>query len=344
MTAALAIAAAAGLAALGAARQAKRGSRADQPHGQRFLGRFDRVSPGSNRVLSTLEGREAFLDDMENNAGVLEQILPGVSGRHKDFELQIKDSSEPNAWYFGGSLPIFRFTSSPLSPGFISHQSIHMLDDEGKQWGSLVPNSPSRRLVQETSDLIRPHIDAYVDRKLEQGISHLPAKLREALLAGPVPWRDAHAILIEHHGSPYSVKEVGEAISNAFAPFGGLHRFMLEERLGEDPGLIDSILSMSRLIPVGVPMSLHNKPAELKEYTESYRLSNLKRALLDYTLDSKEVFARLVDQIVREEALRKGRPMRRIDRQRPDDVPLALLPQVEDKAWAVTRQRGWSRR
>ena len=207
MTAALAIAAAAGLAALGAARRAKQGSRADQPHGQRFLGRFDRVSPSSRHVLSALKEREAFLDDMENNAGVLEQILPGVSGRHKDFELQIKDSLEPNAWYFGGSLPIFRFTSSPLSPGFISHQSIHMLDDEGKQWGSLVPNSPSRRLVQETSDLIRPHIDAYVDRKLEQGISHLPAKLREALLAGPVPWRDAHAILIEHHGSPYSIKE-----------------------------------------------------------------------------------------------------------------------------------------
>lgn len=343
MSASLAIAAAAGLAALSAVRRPKLGSRAEQPYGQRFLGRFRQVSPSSTRVLSTLEGREAFLDDMEHNTETLSKILPGVSGRHKGFELQIKDSLEPNAWYFGGGIPIFRFTSSPLSPGFISHQSIHMLDDEGKQWGSLVPDSPSRRLVQETSGLIRPHIDAYVDRKLEQGISRLPAKLREALLAGPVPWRDAHAILIEHHGSPYSVKEVGNAISNAFAPFGGLHRSMLEEHLGEDPELIDSILSMSRLIPVGSPMSLHNKPAELKEYMESYRLSNLKRAILDYTLDSKEVFARLIDQIVREEALRSGRPMRRIDRQRPDDVPLALLPQVEDKAWAVTRQRGWSR-
>ena len=69
----------------------------------------------------------------------------------------------------------------------------------------------------------------------------------------------------------------------------------------------------------------------------------MRRRLKGYTFARYEVFARLMDQVLREEALRRGTPIRRKERVRLDDIPLELLPEIEDDAWATARQMGWTR-
>jgi hypothetical protein len=101
-------------------------------------------------------------------------------------------------------------------------------------------------------------------------------------------------------------------------------------------------MELSSMTPVGLPMTVRTE-ADKQRHFQRYIPSEMRRKLSYYTLDRKELFARLIDQVLREEALRRGRPIRRIARARPDDVPLDLLPELEDDAWSVIRERGWDR-
>ena len=338
MTAALAIAAAAGLAALAAVKSKTRGSRsALLALDRKIFDRFGAVLPGSTEALGKMEDRASFLDDFEHNLSTAEQLWPALTPRYKTVKLEINERPDVNAWYLGGRL---RFTSHRNTPGFVSHQSIHMLDDEG-MFASQNPRSSSFALANKAREVGQASLDAYMDTRTEEQLARLPQSVRTLLASGEASYEEAHPLLAAELGYEGDPRKIGLILRESSGPFGGVFRDVLDERL-DNPKLVDALIQLSSMSPIFQPSSVKTERDKERHFNR-YVLSEMRRKLSDYTLDRKELFARLMDQILREEALRKGRPIRRLERTRPDDIPLELLPELEDAAWAVARQRKWDR-
>ena len=338
MSAHLAIIAAAGLAALSTVRSRSRGSRsAPLALDSKIFERFSKVSDGSTGALREMEDRASFLDDFEHNLSVTEQVWPAMKPRYKSTKLEINRRSDINAWYLGNLL---RFTSHPNTPGFVSHQSIHMLDDEGL-FASQDPRSSSFALANKAREVGQASLDAYMDARTAEQLARFPQSVRTLLASGEASYGEAHPLLAAEFGYNGDPQKIGLILRRSSGPFGGLFRDALDKEL-DNPKLVDALIQLSSMSPIFQPSSVKTERDKERHFSR-YVLSEMRRKLSDYTLDRKELFARLMDQILREEALRKGRPIRRLERTRPDDIPLELLPELEDAAWAVARQRKWDR-
>jgi len=336
MSAHLAIAAAAGLAALAAVKP--KGSRSLLALDRKIFDRFGKVHPGSAEALSKLEDRASFLDDFEHNLSTAEQLLPALTPRYKAASLEIDERPDSNAWYLGGGL---RFTSHRNTPGFVSHQSIHMLDDEKRAYKSEDPSSSSFALAKKAREVARTSLDAYMDALVAERLAALPQPVYALLASGETTHAQVHPLLADAFGYQGDPRKISRLLQEAAAPFGGVYRHTLDAQL-DNPKLVDALMELSSMTPVGLPMTVRTE-ADKQRHFQRYIPSEMRRKLSYYTLDRKELFARLMDQVLREEALRRGRPIRRIARARPDDVPLDLLPELEDDAWSVIRERGWDR-
>jgi hypothetical protein len=257
--------------------------------------------------------------------------------------LDIVNQEIPNAWYLPDNQTI-RLTRSEGAPGFVSHQSMHMLDmNERRLFSSLQPKSVSNRLALRATEMVRDHLNGYIEQKVSDRLSKLPPAVARVLLrGGPQSWLDVHAALIDALGSSYAPEDVGLAIKVATGGF-GYDASVIRRELSEDLDLGEAVIDLFGMLPgPGVPVSMFDKtPEQRQRYYESYDVERLRRALRGYTFAPHEVYARLMDQVLREEALRWGRPIRRKERVRADDFPLTLLPEIEEQAWAVQRELGW---
>ena len=330
-----AVGALAGLAALS--------GRQGSPAYRRGLGRFGQVS---KRARGLLERQDVFdpsyFDDLAWNLDVVEQLYPRARHAFPRRALDLIESQEPGGWYLPGRSTL-RLTHHPDAPGFISHQSMHMLDHPEERWLSGIEGTPARKLVDKATELARPHLEAYIEDRVQERLGQLSPRVRRLLARGQVSWGDVHAVILQELGSSYTIEDIEVALDAAQGPFGYNFR-ATESALREDPALLAALRNLLPFQPSGgVPFSVLGKPKHVRDaYFRSYNVDRMRRRLKGYTFARYEVFARLMDQVLREEALRRGMPIRRKERVRLDDVPLELLPEIEDDAWATARQMGWT--
>jgi hypothetical protein len=106
---------------------------------------------------------------------------------------------------------------------------------------------------------------------------------------------------------------------------------------------VPELVFIGQLMPTGMPFSLFDRPqAQRQAYVSSVSLSEVRRNAQRYLLSLHEVFARLMDQALREAAARRGLPLP-LAVHRPDDVPLDLFRgELEPRVWEfIERGRGW---
>lgn len=326
----VAVGLAAGLSFVGASR---RGGSRSLP-----MRRFQDLSARTPDALSATP--RAYAEELEHNLDVMSKVYPRSAQILRDrITLDVRESDVENAWFSPYSIIL---TRNQASPGFVSHQAVHALDYEGGRYASLSAQTPASELVKKVARVVEPRLTSLSEEIATDRLQALPQGVAGMLRAGAVPARVAHEALVRELGSPYGVDDVDRAVEDARGPF-GINAEALRASLSMDARLADALIALASMRPVGVPMRLFGKPKETREYMESYNLSNLKRSALDYLKSGHEIFARMMDQVLREEALRIGRPILRRPRVRPDDVPLELLPTVEEDAWRVAHQMGWLR-
>jgi hypothetical protein len=332
-----AVGALAGLAALGS----RRGSTAHR----RGLGRFGAVSERAHGLLDR-QGLidPTYLDDLAWNLDVVEQLYPRARYRYPRGVFDLRETSEAGGWFLPGTGTI-RLSHHHESPGLVSHQSMHMLDNSEGVWSSgLGTKTPAGRLTLRALELAGPHLESYIEGRVQRRLDSLRPSVRRLLTqGGPVPWDEVHQILVDELGTTNGPEDIQVALESAQGPFGTNHA-EVRSILWEDPALLAEMAKLSGMLPGGgVPFSLLGKPkAEQDAYYRSYDVARLHRGLKGYTRSRYEVFARLMDQVLREEALRRGMPIRRMARVREDDIPLDLLPEIEDQAWSTARQMEWT--
>lgn len=221
---------------------------------------------------------------------------------------------------------------------------MHMLDHPDGRWLSGIEGTPARRLTDKATELARPHLESYIEDRVQERLAKLSPRVQRLLARGQVSWDDVHAVLVQELGATSTVEDVQVALEAARGPFGFDFR-AAESALWEEPKLGEALRDLLAFQPGGgVPFSILGKPKHVQDaYFRSYDVNRMRRRLKGYTFARYEVFARLMDQVLREEALRRGAPIRRKERVRLDDIPLELLPEIEDDAWATARQMGWTR-
>jgi hypothetical protein len=330
-----AVGALAGLAALS--------SRKGSPAYRRGLGRFGGVTKRARGLIERPGLMEpGYFDDLAWNLDVVERLYPRVRHAYPRRVLDLVERQEAGGWY-SPEVSTLRLTHHPDAPGFISHQSMHMLDYSENRWLSAIEGTPARRLTDKATELARPHLEAYIEDRVQARLAKLSPRVQRLLSRGQASWDDVHSVLVQELRATNTVEDIQVALESARGAF-GFDFQAAESALWEDPMLVEALRVLLPFNPGGgVPFSILGKPKHVQDaYFRSYDVNRMRRALKGYTFARYEVFARLMDQVLGEEALRRGTPIRRKERVRLDDIPLELLPEIEDDAWATARQMGWT--
>jgi len=283
-----------------------------------------------------------YLDAVENNLAIMGQIVPGSQRRLRRMNATIRESGGIGGWFLPGRDEI-RLTTHRQSPGIVTHQAFHALDHPDGHYLSLKTGHAARALAQRALELAEPVLVRCVDAAVEEHLSIFPPDFRTRLRAGNVPLVEALR-LVAPEADPGALKR---AMDMAKSPFGGMSLSMLTRNLPTDSEyLAPVLLKVGRLRPVGIPISMYGPKANedvLQRYLDSVSATQPRKASRGYYRSLNEVYARLMDQVMREDALRRGRELVFSVRTRPDDLPLDLLPEVEDEAWQVMHGLGWTR-
>jgi len=291
---------------------------------------------------------EGLIEGVEQSLAVFTKLVPGAKRRLREVEFEVGKPTRytaPGGWFLQDEPGRIRLAPYLGSVPLVTHQAFHALDvpRQGYPWRSLVPQSPSRRLAERAMALATERLEAYTDELLEKRLHALPPKLRRCLLdKGRMPLLEALDRLWEEEGLHGDSGRVVLAIQLARHPFGGVSKAALGKELTEEERpAVDAILTLAMLLPTGLPFRLLDASQQQRNaYVTSVDPDHLRFEIRTYLFQLNEVFARLMDQALREAAWREGLAFPFAVR-RPDDLPSESFAQIEPQVWNLLGTLGW---
>lgn len=254
----------------------------------------------------------------------------------------VLDSTRSGGWFLPGSKQLVIGWKDGHEVGFFVHEAMHALDDYlGRgQWASGDKTHGLYDPTERARHLMSAQLDAYSDQVAIQSLEPLPVDLRQRLTEGEVLSLDeAVHLLLEAHGSRLDPRRVADLLMDNRGPFGGIDRSRVEQVVG--PDLIEGLLVLGKLLPVGVPFSVlsTNDPEQTKNYLRSVRVSDVIRQCRTYHRSLHEVFARMADQSIRRAAEATSSWLPPTIMAAPLHLPDSALLDLEPAVWGVVRRR-----
>lgn len=259
----------------------------------------------------------------------------------------------------GGEGGELRFDRDPWAATELLHELGHALDatsyrGPGSQtglgndcWASMDPGDPVRELSNAAKERwVEGHGAGFLRRSAERkALAVLGPKAARAVLAGQtVPVDEAVLEIAARKQVPPRhnlIEVVREHRGEMLGPFGmqivpkQLSRMASDLDVSMD--VAQALLGPFTLLGIGVPML--RSETERRAHMNGIRRATLESRTKSYWLAPHEVFARLFDQVLRTEGLRRGLFAGIVSA--PGDLDPYALAELTPAFWSLCALRGW---